>query len=146
MYLSINNLVLVAELWLLQSNSLTFCLDSSGYDIDIWISELVSNILWYFIPGSNCLTTQIISIFQNNVNTFNILQKHFFGVKFLTVLKISGVSIGSFWSKYIDPFISILVKVLTSLFGLTENVTYPCPLVPLFGGRKPLRGSFGARP
>jgi len=62
------------------------------------------------------------------------------------VLNIGGVSIGSFWSKMIDAVASIRKRLLTCSLALTENVTKPCPSVPLFGGRKPMLGSTGASP
>jgi len=41
---------------------------------------------------------------------------------------------------------SILDKDGKFFLRSTEKVTYPCPVVPLFGGRKPVRGSSGASP
>ena len=63
-----------------------------------------------------------------------------------TVLNIGGVSIGSFWSKMIVAIASIRERLLTCCLGLTVNVTYPCPSVSLFGGRKPTLGSTGGSP
>lgn len=64
----------------------------------------------------------------------------------LTVLNISGVSIGSFWSNIMAAFAVILSKDLTSELGLIEKVTNPCPVVPLLGGRNPTDGSDGGNP
>jgi len=41
---------------------------------------------------------------------------------------------------------SILAKGGKFFLRRIEKVTYPCPVVPLFGGRKPVRGSSGASP
>ena len=41
---------------------------------------------------------------------------------------------------------SILAKDGTFFLSRTVKVTYPCPVVPLFGGRNPVRGSSGASP
>ena len=64
----------------------------------------------------------------------------------LTVLNIGGVSMGSFSSKMIEACASILAIFGTEIFGLIENTTKPSPLVPLFGGKKPILGSDGAAP
>ena len=65
---------------------------------------------------------------------------------FLTVLKMGGVSMGSFWSKIMDALASILGRGPSSCLARTVKVTKPCPVVPLFGGRKPTLGSAGASP
>ena len=41
---------------------------------------------------------------------------------------------------------SIRERLLTCCLGLIVNVTYPCPSVPLLGGRKPTLGSTGGSP
>ena len=64
----------------------------------------------------------------------------------LTVLKIGGVMIGSFWSKTMEAFASILALVVTCAAALILKVTNPCPVVPLFGGRNPIDGSSGTSP
>ena len=64
----------------------------------------------------------------------------------LTVLKMGGVSIGSFWSKMIDALASMVGRSPSCCLALTVKVTKPCPVVPLFGGRKPTLGSEGASP
>ena len=43
-------------------------------------------------------------------------------------------------------FASILAKDCAFFFKRTVKLTYPCPVVPLFGGRKPVRGSSGVSP
>ena len=67
-------------------------------------------------------------------------------VVFLTVLKIGGVSIGSFLSKKMLARASIRVSDGKFFFRPTVKVTNPWPVVPLFGGRKPIRGSSGGSP
>ena len=64
----------------------------------------------------------------------------------LTVLKMGGVSMGSFWSKMMDALASMVGRGPSCCFALTVKVTKPCPVVPLFGGRKPTLGSAGASP
>lgn len=64
----------------------------------------------------------------------------------LTVLKMGGVSMGSFWSKMMDALASTLGRSPSCCLARTVKVTKPCPVVPLFGGRKPTLGSAGATP
>jgi hypothetical protein len=45
-----------------------------------------------------------------------------------------------------EAFASILALVVTCAAALILNVTNPCPVVPLFGGRNPIVGSSGTSP
>ena len=62
------------------------------------------------------------------------------------MLKMGGVSMGSFWSKMMEASASIVGRGPSCCLALTVKVTKPCPVVPLFGGRKPTVGSTGASP
>ena len=64
----------------------------------------------------------------------------------LTVLKIGGVAIGSFWSNMMSASASIRVSVSTFCLTRTVNDTNPWPVEPLLGGRKPILGSTGGSP
>ncbi len=62
----------------------------------------------------------------------------------LTVLKIGGVSMGSFASNIILASASMRARWLDESSTKIEKVTKPCPLVILFGGRNPILGSRGS--
>ena len=53
---------------------------------------------------------------------------------------------GSFWSKIMAASASMRDSLPTRCLARTVNVTKPCPVVPLFGGRKPILGSTGGSP